>query len=120
MQTFVIPGLKFDAGELQTIIQTTTGKTETVSVDGTTVTIAPDLSPAELSACNTAIQAAPAPVHTNRPDAILVAAKTLAGQVNGKDVTTLTAADVVKLVELLCANEGWINYNGTTYTINVH
>ena len=53
-------------------------------------------------------------------DAIYSAAVALAKTVNGTDATLLTLAQSRNLILLLAAREGWIAFDGTKYTINVH
>ena len=53
-------------------------------------------------------------------NAIYSAAVALAQTVNGTDATMLTLAQSRSLILLLAAREGWIAYDGSKYTINVH
>lgn len=53
-------------------------------------------------------------------DAIYSAAVALAKTVNGIDATALTLTQLRSLILLLAAREGWIAFDGTKYTINVH
>ncbi len=119
MQKFTIPGLQFDAGQLQAIVLAATGLTETISTNGNDVYVSPDMTPAQIAACAAAIQAAPAPDPNTSRLNMLAAAKALAVTVNGTAVTALTATQVRNLVILLAANQNWVTWNGSAWVVNV-
>ena len=78
-----------------------------------------DLTPAEQTQAD-AIIAAELPNGVTKQQAIYKAAVTLAGTVNGVDAQQLTLAQSRNLILLLAAREGWIAFDGSKYTINVH